>query len=219
MIPETNEAMIASPLLVEETSARAPPYFRFLLSSKSLPPYLPAAMETHVPIETWAAFWFRIAPIVRIVELRETIYRAALLVLVAVWFGVIFYLPTVVDSVFVVYLSAILIVVPFVAVFTFGGRVKQSQLETVRTFCRDEEERAFRSHGFGMECDYEFGNNGGCDLYKVHQSGAVGIAFRCQPFRRTNTYQADSSRSHKTNGLSFGQNWSTYPESVYLRCA
>jgi hypothetical protein len=173
MIQETSEAMMASPLLVEETSARAPPYFRFLLSSKSLPPYLPAAMETHVPIETWAAFWSRMAPYVRRVELFETIYQTVLLVLAAVWCGFVFYLPTIVDSLFVVYLSAILIVVPMGAVITVSGRVRQSQLESVRTFCREEEERAFRRHGFVLECDYEFFNNGTCGLYVYFLPGAA----------------------------------------------
>jgi hypothetical protein len=155
---ETIVASPRSPLLAENAPERAHPYFRFLLSSQSIPRQrlLPPEMD-HLPKESWAAFWSRIKPHVDRLELLNTRCKvAALMIFIASFVVFVDYIPSIADggSPFTAAFLPIFILVA-IAGNAFGLRKIQAQLETIRAFCREEEKRVYRQYGFALECDCE----------------------------------------------------------------
>jgi hypothetical protein len=140
MFEEATNSSVRTPLLDEVKSAKAPRSIHFWLSSQSIPPSLPAAIET-LPIESWTDFWSRINPVVRKVELRETIYKTVLLVSLVFWYGyglfrfyaLPFYYYYFVDDIYLFSLAVSWLMVPLPVALAVFTRLKQASLDTLRT--------------------------------------------------------------------------------------
>jgi hypothetical protein len=169
MFEEATNSSVRTPLLDEVKSAKEARSIRFYLSSQSIPPSLPAAIE-NLPIESWTDFWYRIEPVVRKVELRETIYKTVLLVSLAVWYGYgllcfSFSPPFSVNDpyfpddgiLFVLQLWQLWLWVPLPVALVVFARLKQASLDILSAFCKEEQQQICRIYGCSLECYYKQG--------------------------------------------------------------
>lgn len=169
---------------------RKPPFFRYGLSSKhSMPPSLPAAggME-RVPLERWTAFWSSLGPIVRSVQVFDSIYNTLTIALLV---GIVLVLLAYIATSFVDALQfASFLAIALVLSFAFGawsGHTRKKQLESIRNLCREEEERSFRSYGFSLKCEYEWGiATDGSSVTNNNDGGAVGFFLYFIPYTNSN---------------------------------
>ena len=183
-------------VMPEDASGRKPPFFRFCLyrirfgvfrmeySSFYNPsfctPSLYVGME-RVPIESWVAFWSRIELILRN---GYRIYCIIEVVEFALWVAYLVFAHTKAENrAFVCFLFLV-----FIRLFVWSGRTRQAQLRAIRTVCRDEEERVFRSYGFALECDCEWGM---INLLIGPDTSDLSIYFL--PYNGNTTLDADDS--------------------------
>jgi hypothetical protein len=139
-----------------------PPYFRFpleLCNGVLVPPSLPAAAMEHLPIEHWSSFWSKIEPIVQEVDGFDR-YCKRLLVAYLNGLFLQLFIPGLYLLLFIQSLTAVgsqLIVGPylFFGAMAITGRKRHVQLETLQQYCKEEEKRDFRAHGFALECELE----------------------------------------------------------------
>jgi hypothetical protein len=165
--------MTVSPLSVSmpEATGKAPPFIRFnLLDPATITrveqeqsPSLPAAME-HVPVEHWTMLWAKIEPIIRTLKWREmAMMGLPFVILVAYCWALIHFEDNFKDN-----FGAFLVLLCVSLVLRWVDELcrdylRETDMEKIRSICREEGQQVFRSYGVALECDYEKFNVGRAD--------------------------------------------------------
>jgi hypothetical protein len=161
------EHTLATPFLAPSSASEAPvpqpPYIRYVLSSRNIPRAPPPEMTNTFPIEQWHSFWSGVKPIIRSVELSNSLLVGAGMIS----FIVLVVLPTPTVKLvlrfrlnvayiglvagLVAGLAAMAILCGFAASYI---NARKSQLTSFRRLCK-EEEGLFQTHGYSIECDFQ----------------------------------------------------------------